>query len=457
MAENFIKKSYTHLILVILFLLFIPLQSAYSQFACLPGCDVTDGEFLTLAAMGLSTSNNRDAEFHITSSGTSETVEIGIFDGDGTFDGWDINNAPFVILEYKLFLDPEGEGKGNNILLATWSSDGTFGDNVGDPMPDDDWFIRVIQNLEQARTATGYFSYRLEMRNLNPQALGLNGYKVRSDGTIAIPAGSAFNYTSPPRSMSNFETLYPNVDFDDPACVDINRPGFFCNPLTDPDCCLNPTKYDGEWKFCFEVPEAVDTLDIWDGDFDFGSASVDAQGNCMKPDGIDLDTDDPNTPIPLPEWALNTDAITQGVSVPTEPADDNGCSPLTNRPPSVVYDLVGPNGETYSNLNPSGNIEWELFNISTEPFNPNLYDIHVDSIEPGIWCVRTQGNDLQNLNSFRLPYAVIGLDENDEPVLSPPTPASVPTLSHWGIGIFISFSLLVSIYFVRSRKFDNRF
>ncbi|MGB2692569.1 MAG: IPTL-CTERM sorting domain-containing protein [Thermodesulfobacteriota bacterium] len=450
MKKN-IKKYTLSIGIVFVSLFFLSQVSSAQPYACLPTCDVTDGEMLALAAMGLSTSNNRNAEFQITSPPGSQTFEIGIFDGDGTFASWDVNNDPFVILEYKLFLDPEGNGTGNSISIAEWSSDGTFGDNIGEPMPNNDWFIRELPNKEQARTADGSFSYRLVMRNLNPNVLGLNGYKVRSDGTVSIPAGSAFNYISSPRGFDDFKTLYPNLDADDPACFNPDTVTF-CDPLTDPSCCLIPTTYDGAWSFCFVIPESIDTLDIWDGDFDYGSASRDSEGNCMRPDGINLDTDDPNTPIPLPEWALNTDAITQSASIPTNPPDDNGCSNLTIRPPSVVYDLVGPNGEIYTNVNPSGNIEWELFNISTLPFNPALYDIHVDNIEPGLWCVKTIGNDMQNLNSLRLPYAVIGVDDEGNPVFPGESPTDVPTLNEWGLIIFSAFVLLASVCYLRRKR-----
>ena len=433
------------------FFIVISVTPSYAQYACLPTCDLNDGEFLALAAMGLSTSNNRDAEFQITSASLNETFEIGIFDGDGSGTNWDINNPPFVNLEYLLYADPQGNGTGNSFLIARWSSDGTFGDNLGEPMPTDEWFIRELPNVPEARTPDGIFSYRLEMINLNPEALGLNGYKVRSDGTISIPAGTAFNYVSSPRAPEDFETLYPNIDIEDPACADIERPGFFCDPLTDPNCCLNPTLYTGNWSFCFMVPDGLNTLNIWDGDFDFGSASFDNDDNCIKPDNVDLDTDDSNTPIPLPEWAIGTDAITQSASVPTDPADDNFCNPLSIRPPSVNYDLVGPGGVRYTNDNPSGNIEWELFNISILPFDPSLYDIHVDSIPGGLWCVETFGNDLQNLNSLRFPYAVLGVDVNGDPVIEPPVHLPIPTLNQWGVFTLIALLGIVG-FIILSRK-----
>lgn len=318
-------------------------------------------------------------------------------------------------------------------------------------MPDNDWFIATLPNDPQAQTAVGAHSYVLRAVKLNPAGQASNLFIARSDGTVSIPAGSAFNYISSPRGFEDFQILYPNLDADEPACFNPDTVTF-CDPQTDPNCCLNPTRYDGSWSFCFVVPEPIDTLDIWDGDFDYGSASRDSEGNCIKPDGVNLDTDDPNTPIPLPEWAINTDAITQSARIPTEPADDNGCSNLTVRPPSVIYDLVGPNGEIYTNVNPSGNIEWELFNIRTLPFNPSLYDISVESIEPGLWCVKTFGNDMQNLNSFRLPYAVIGIDDEGNPVFPGEPPTDVPTLNQWGLIIFSAFVLLASVYYLRRKR-----
>ncbi|MEM7009157.1 MAG: IPTL-CTERM sorting domain-containing protein, partial [Thermodesulfobacteriota bacterium] len=311
----------------------------------------------------------------------------------------------------------------------------------------------VLPNISQAQTQDGSYSYRMKMVNINPETTGLNGYKVRSDGTISIPQGTAFNYLSPPRAPLDFETLFPNIDIDDLACADFNRPGIFCDPLTDPSCCLNPTLYTGEWRFCFMVPDGLETLDIWDGDFDFGSASFDNNDNCLSPDNIDVDTDDQNTPIPLPEWALNTDAITQSASIPTNPSDDDGCNPLSNRPPSVIYDLVSPEGDRYLNSNPSGNIEWELFNITILPFDPDLYDLQVDNIPGGLWCVETTGNNMQNLNSLRLPFAVIGVDDEGDPVIEPPLAMEVPTLNQWGFVVLAAIIGILGIMrVIRKRK-----
>ncbi|GJM14912.1 MAG: hypothetical protein DHS20C13_02390 [Thermodesulfobacteriota bacterium] len=452
------------LFLILLFFCFAPIKSAYSQFSCIPTCDETDGRMLTFAAgASLQTINNQNVEVRIVSPVGSDTLEIGIFDGDtmvpDDFTYWDkAQGRPAIILDYTLILDPEGTGMGNGTVIATWSSDGSFGDNVGDPMPDNQWFIRELQNSPGAQTEDGSYSYRLEVSIANPDpdpaGEALSPFKLRADGVISIIAGSAFNYIVTLENFFDIITIYPDINFDDPTCFGPGLPGFYCNP-GDPECCLNNTPYNGTWKFCMIVPEGLNTLDIWDGDFDYGSDSFDSVDPffCNAPDGISLDTNDQNTPIALPPWSAGTDVIQQGVSVPTAPPDDNGCFPLQLRSPSVNYNLVGPNGVSYTNVNPSGNIEWELFNISTEPFNPDLYDIHVDSIEGGLWCVEVFGNDVRNLNSIRLPFDMFGLDENDEPVLPGPNdPAMVPTLSEYGLIVMAGILGFVAFIAIRRKQ-----
>lgn len=427
----FILSSYFKNIFVFVLLLFlavIPLRSAYSQFNCLPTCDITDARFMSLVGSNLVTTNNTDAFFHITSIAGDDEFEIGVFDGDA-IGRWDISNDTGAAeLEYTLFFDPDGDGTGtgNGVVYATWSSDGSFGDNIGSPMPDNDWFIAVLPNDPQAMTNLASFSYVLRIVNINTPATALNAFKVRSDSLLTLPAGEAFNYVGQQFGLEDFQTIYPNFVLDDPECFNpapTAMGGFgirlFCDQ-TDPDCCLNETTYDGSWDFYFNLPENINTLDIWDGDLDYGSASANADATlCINPDGVNVDTDDPNTPIPLPPWAIGTDAITQGESSPTNPPDDNDCSPAANRPPSVIYELVDPNGLSYLNENPSGNIEWELFNLSTEPFDPTLYDIHVDDIPTGLWEIRITGNNLQNQNSMRVPYEICGMDEQGLPVCRP--------------------------------------
>ncbi|MGB3363215.1 MAG: hypothetical protein WBB48_00385, partial [Thermodesulfobacteriota bacterium] len=421
--------KYLFLLLAIITFSAFPIQSAFSQFACVPTCDITDGRFMSLAGFGLQTTNNTDAFFHLTSRAGSTDLDMGIFDGDGRGanvlgvtgpDKWDTSGGGVTEVEYTLFFDPSGDGLGigNGVVYRTWTSDGSSGDNMGSPMPDNDWFVSIIPNDPQAQTAVGSFSYVLRAVNVAPVIAGINVFKIRSDGTVSVPAGEAFNYVVSFSNITDIQTLYPNFDFADPTCFNpavFGPVALFCSP-NDPACCLHESTYDGTWEFVFNVPEDLTTLDIWDGDLDFGSASLDPNDNtiCIVPDGIAVDTDDPNTPIALPPWAIGTDAIQQSASVPTGPPDDDACGPPSLRSPSVFYELIDPDGLSYFNVNPSGNIEWELFNLSTEPFDPMLYDIHVDDIPPGEWRVLTTGNDLQNQNSMRVPFAICGLDEQGD-------------------------------------------
>ncbi|MGB3729749.1 MAG: hypothetical protein WBA70_10935, partial [Thermodesulfobacteriota bacterium] len=369
--------KYLFLLLAIITFSAFPIQSAFSQFACVPTCDITDGRFMSLAGFGLQTTNNTDAFFHLTSRAGSTDLDMGIFDGDGRGanvlgvtgpDKWDTSGGGVTEVEYTLFFDPSGDGLGigNGVVYRTWTSDGSSGDNMGSPMPDNDWFVSIIPNDPQAQTAVGSFSYVLRAVNVAPVIAGINVFKIRSDGTVSVPAGEAFNYVVSFSNITDIQTLYPNFDFADPTCFNpavFGPVALFCSP-NDPACCLHESTYDGTWEFVFNVPEDLTTLDIWDGDLDFGSASLDPNDNtiCIVPDGIAVDTDDPNTPIALPPWAIGTDAIQQSASVPTGPPDDDACGPPSLRSPSVFYELIDPDGLSYFNVNPSGNIEWELFN-----------------------------------------------------------------------------------------------
>ncbi len=465
---------------------FLISQVSFAQpYACIPTCINDDAKFLIFAAGAtLQTINNQNLEVQIRSEENSPTVEIGVFDGDAIqefivfedFTWWDrASNRPTVELLFSLFPDPEGNGQGNGNVVATWSSDGSIGDNMGDPMPDNEWFSRVLPNAPGAQTEDGFYSYRLEVSVLNPDpdpaGEAWNAFKLRTDGIISITAGSAFNYMAARDNFFDLITIYPDYNDSIPECVlppgQTNELGGFCDP-DDPSCCLFNTTYDGNWKFCMIVPEGVNTLDIWDGDLDYGSASADPTPPdfpCNLADGQSVDTDDQNTPIALPPWSVGTDVVTQGISTPTGPPDDLECLATNLRRPSINYNLIGPGGVTYTNTDPSGNLEWELFNISTEPFDPDLYDIQVDNIEGGLWCIEPFGNDIRNLNSLRLPFDMFGLDENGNPVLPTPMPSpmptpepivrDVPTLNVWGMFGFGLITLFVSIYYLKRRRATN--
>ncbi len=448
------QSSYILFFLTLLFLFFVPINKAYSKYACIPTCDVTDGKAFAFSGLGLATSNENVLELSVRSAQENLEFEIGIFDGDAD-NAWDLNSGTPGLLDVVVYLDPNEDGSGT-IQIAQWSSDGSFGDNAGLPMPDNDWFNRTLINTPGALNTDGsYYSYKVLITFLTPEVNNVsNTFKVRSDGFISIVREQPFSYLILITDDTAFNAVYPNTDFDDPACFDpvAFSPYSYCDPI-DPNCCLNNNNYDGVWEFNFIVPEGVDKIDIWDGDLDFGSSSFDADGNCDFADGVDVDTNDPNTPDNIiPEWAEGTSVVFEGISTPTNPSDDAGCSRIISRPPSVIYSLISPTGIRYINNNPSGTEEWELYNIGTGPVDPVVRDVSVAIIEPGLWTLRVEGNDLTNLNAFRLPYAIIGVDDEGFPVVPEGPSTPVPTLNQSGLFVFVLVALLMAIYFIKRKK-----
>ncbi len=67
---------------IFLFLFVFPIKSAYSQFVCLPNCNVNDGKMFAFSGVGLATTNEDVLELRVTSPAENPQFEIGVFDGD---------------------------------------------------------------------------------------------------------------------------------------------------------------------------------------------------------------------------------------------------------------------------------------------------------------------------------------------------------------------------------------
>ncbi|GJM15378.1 MAG: hypothetical protein DHS20C13_07050 [Thermodesulfobacteriota bacterium] len=441
---NVISKSIFLLIALIAFSAF-PVKSAYSQFQCLPTCDVTDGRLFIMAGVGASTINNQDTILGIVTPGSEAMIEIGIFDGDASTTWDDI--GPPTQFEATLMADPLGDGTGLTVL-ATYSSDGSFGDNIGDPMVDNDWYNITLPNSSAAMNADGNFSYVFMIRNLTPNIEAFNLFKVRTldPSAFFIFEQTAFNVLTPAGFFSN-PILYPNFTGPgDPACFDPMTTEF-CDPA-DPMCCLSDSTYDGTYTFFFEVPEGTTELEMWDGDFDYQSSFLAGPFDC-QPDGIDADTDDPNTPGDpfLPTWAIGTTAVFEGVGLPASPFDDI-CNNLQQRSPSATYRIIDPFGVVYENSNPSGDEEWEKFSLTTiAPLDPAVDDLLVSDLPAGVWRLEIIGLDLSNLNSLRWPFALHSVNPEESDGTRP-----IPTLNEWGLITLSAFALLISVYYLRIRK-----
>ena len=199
------------------------------------------------------------------------------------------------------------------------------------------------------------------------------------------------------------------------------------------------------------MPEDVERLEMFDGDFDYGS-SMTAGNDCVT-DGVDVDTDDPNTPNDeLFSFSTGTEAVFEGAALGS-PFDDN-CGPVQLRPGSVTYNLEGPQGTILTNDNPSGTSEWERFSITTGPLDPTVDDLSVAGFESGQWFIKIYGLDQSNLNVLRFPFAINGEDENGDPVpFDPPNDdniRNVPTMNEWGM---LAVAILLGIVgFIAIRK-----
>jgi hypothetical protein len=352
-------------------------SSSSSTYTFFPSASTRDGRFLSIAGAGLQSLAGDAIEFGIGMPLGADTVRVDIFDGE-TGGIWDLGTTPLV---YELYADPSGEGLGL-AKLGEWS---------GATMKDNDWSTIVVVSAPEAKADDGSFFYRLVVRMSDPAQKAWSNFKIRTNGT-AMLLPRAFSFAVPLFTEREARIIYPNY------------------PL------LTESTYDGTWTFNMDVAAAVEEIEVWDGDMDYGSIT-----------GAQSDTDDPNTPnVGVPAWATATPAVAEGVAAGTDyildpltnirstvtkatgtPADDNG-NAWYRRSPAVEYDLVDPNGTTYRNANPSGNLEWERFSISTVATEDASYD-HLASVLPGgVYGIRMRGMDIGNLNAWRMWYRLLG-------------------------------------------------
>ena len=395
--------------LTLLLGMLLPAAVAAQAPFCIPSCDATDARMLSLTpGDGLATLTDTTLELRIAADLSFTQFDIGFFDGDAGPPHWDICaacGAPTT--EYRLYADPFNDGTGS-FLVATFH---------GESMPDNDWIDFTVANVPEAESASGMYYYRLEI-DLAPDPLAgpisavLNNLKVRTSAEATLELfGKPFAFSA------------AMVDYPDAAIV---YPSF---PATE------PTTFDGSFSFFLDLSDPtdadfdLDNVTIWDGDLDYGSF-----------DCVVNDTDDPNTP-PLPESSLDSFPISpnpapEGVAVgqpcpgggdsfatghPADDFDSHGIGVVFRRSPSIRYDLLKWNSDgtqqlVASNDDPSGNEEWEKFRVDTSPSGDpdGPPDVVVDSLSEGVYEVRLQGLDMQNLNAFHF-ERVLCVDSNGSP------------------------------------------
>ena len=370
--------------------------SAWGQvtYNCLPSCDPADARFLAIAnGPGLITLSQPTLDLEISVPRGTTTFTVGVFDGDAKgVDGggvahWDTSNP--ATFSYELYADPNRDHAA--AVVAPLSGSPSV---LSTSMPDNAWIDLTVNTAPSAQAPSGHYFYLLRIQLVTPAALTLNAFKIRTGGAIVggsslFPSPEPFSYIANIFGSADLGIIYPSF----PSAV--------------------PTRYNGDFDFYFDQPVSQPEVTVWDGDFDRG-----------KFDGTDKDTDDPDTPnLPFkPAWST-LDTLFEGVAlglVPStgNPPDDRnpaGSGIFLVKPPSVRYDLIFPDGRTFANNNPSGNQEWEQFKVSTGLFDPNQMDYSTPTIPPGIYRVRIQGVDMQNLNAILLPGRALCVSQAGSP------------------------------------------
>lgn len=332
-------------------------------YTCLPTCDESDTRFITMAGANLQSLEDASIRIEFATPANAALLNIDIFDGD-TSGRWDSDSTPLV---FKLWADPLANGA-ESILLGQWS---------GTEMPDNAWFDISIPSDPAAQSPSGNYFYHMTVVSTNPGTNYISNFKVRSEHLVSL-VPQAFSFISIATALDDVYALYPAW----------------------PE--LTPTTYDGSFDFYAYVPTSVSSFVTWDGDLDHGSYDLSVK-----------DTDDPDTPNEyIPEWVTtNThEGIAVGANSGTGLPLDDSSLPYIQRSPSVIYTVTAPDGTSFLNSNPSGNIEWEQFRIETNPAIPADYYVE-SSLSSGIYEIHMEGMDIFNLNAWRFPYDILGVCE----------------------------------------------
>lgn len=326
---------------------------------------MNDGRFLSLVGRGADAFIDKEIEIEFIAPKKATSLYIGIFDGE-TSGIWDEGTVP---LEYEIYADPEGDGSGSKNLSALKAK------VLGSIMPDNEWFNLSIETSDDALSKTGYYFYTVKIYSSNNSDFFYSNFKIRTYESVYLLL-KTFSISVPFSSIEEAKVIYPNFDQGD----------------------YSNTTYNGEWSFSFYVSEATPSLEIWDGDLDFGSFN-----------GSQLDTDDLDT-TGIPSWATGTEAKEEGIAVgwrgiTGNPHDDSEYE-VFRRSPAPFYELIAPNGKIYLNNNPSGNLEWEGFRINSNSSNPADYYIS-GQLSAGLYQINLKGVDISNFNSWRFQYPVV--------------------------------------------------
>ncbi|GJM14887.1 MAG: hypothetical protein DHS20C13_02140 [Thermodesulfobacteriota bacterium] len=413
--KNYITRSIFSAVSVALLFFLISTVSSYSL-TCFPTCSSSDGRFLSVTeGAGFATLTPAVMNIRIIIPAGTQSFQLGVFDGDhlnganGEFH-WDNGNPETPgLYNYTLKIDPDRDNNGP-IVFEVQNTE----------LLDNDWVDFDVNNSPLAMDENGDHIYTFTIALING-ASSSNQFKIRSTAGIIV-IDEIFSFIANVTSGWDIPIVFPNVNFEDGFTLD-DRVG---------------TTYDGTFTFFFEIPEEAVELVFWDGDADRGNF-----------DGTGTDTDDPNTPNTIPAFAPpDSDVVAEGLN-PPDPPDDSDTI-LFFRSPAVTYKLIAPDGQEFNNPNPSGNQEWENFVISTLDSDPTRVDHNTSVIPAGIYEIRFEGLDMGNFVSINplFPLTLRG-EVIPDPELPP---ASVPTISEWGLIALAVVMAIIGIVTVRRRS-----
>lgn len=367
---------------------------------CFPTCAENDGRFLVVAGDGLETIVGQDVNLSFVAESAASELKIYIFDGDNSVQNWDLGDA---IYEYKVFADPQGDGQeeGGTPVASVFSTD----------LANNDWSTITVPVSGAAQGSDGRYYYQFNVSLLDPSATASNAFKVGTNSNAALYTipGAPFAFKAAHISDADREIIF-NGTWDG---------------TWTPAPSYQETNYDGTFTFYFFVPGPVQELFLADGDMDRSDDQL-----------VALDTDDCNTPpnatggscpslgisALYPAFVNNTtqvapEGIAAGSSGGTgSPNDDNPKYSVNRREPEVTYSVTAPNNQVWTDDNPSGNREWEIFLVSTIQDAPQA-DVHVNgnSIPDGIYKVTLNGMDMNNTNAWFFAYGICAVDLNGNP------------------------------------------
>ena len=380
-----------------------PAQIGPGPFSSFPTQNATDGRFLAFGCPGTATFE-LGLSIGLAAPAGQTAFTLSFFDGEtGKTDGggkahWDFGTRQLL---YRLYADPLRTGSTASAdLIGAWTGNdpnptsGPLWTATGASMLDNDWWGVTVATSPAAQAPSGNYFYNLAIASDGTCGVGevlASNIKVASTSPMAflIPA---FGLEAGLRQVSN----------DGP----IIYPGTF--PPPGGDFVNAPTTYDGTFVFTFLLPGDVPELRLYNGDFDHGTV-----GLVGAPSGTVLapcaDLDDPDTPASYAGFPFDTAGVTpEGGLLPPNPPDDSTFDIFRRGEPGdpgrvgcVRYELIDPNGVIYRDDNPSGNMEWEQFRISTpsapDPSNAD-YVVSDVALPAGTWTVRIYGLDMSNLN-----------------------------------------------------------